>query len=110
VKRQERVNWRVRYIEGDLVPSEETGLRAAVEGELAPLTAEEKADYLAGVTGVSLVSDGFIPFRDNIDHAQRHGVRYVAQPGGSTRDADVAAACEEYGIAMVHTHIRAFHH
>jgi phosphoribosylaminoimidazolecarboxamide formyltransferase/IMP cyclohydrolase len=110
VKRQERVNWRVRYIEGDLVPSEETGLRAAVEGELSPLTAEEKADYLAGVTGVSLVSDGFIPFRDNIDHAQRHGVRYVAQPGGSTRDADVAAACEEYGIAMVHTHIRAFHH
>jgi len=110
VKRQERVNWRVRYLEGDLVPSEEAGLRAALDGELAPLTAEEKAEYLSGVTGVSLVSDGFIPFRDNIDHAQRHGVHYVAQPGGSTRDADVAAACTEYGIAMVHTHIRAFHH
>ncbi len=77
---------------------------------LVPLTDAEKRDYLATISGVSMVSDGFIPFRDNIDHAQRHGVKFIAQPGGSSRDADIERACREYGITMVHTHIRAFHH
>jgi len=110
VKRQDRINWRVRYIEGDLVPSEETALAEALDEPLALLTAEERRAWQERLTGVSLVSDGFIPFRDNIDHAVRHGVRFIAQPGGSTRDADIAAACREYGIAMAHTHLRLFHH
>jgi phosphoribosylaminoimidazolecarboxamide formyltransferase/IMP cyclohydrolase len=110
VKRQDRINWRVRYIEGDLTRFESDALREAIEGPLEPLGAAEKQAFLSRVDGVSLVSDGFIPFRDNIDHAQRHGVRFIAQPGGSTRDAEIAQACREYGIAMVHTHIRAFHH
>jgi phosphoribosylaminoimidazolecarboxamide formyltransferase/IMP cyclohydrolase len=110
VKRQDRINWRVRYIEGDLVPSEEIALREVLDQPLDPLTAEERRAWLARLDGVSLVSDGFIPFRDNIDHAARHGVKFIAQPGGSTRDADIEAACREYGIAMVHTHLRLFHH
>ena len=110
VKRQDRINWRVRYIEGDLTRFETQALAEALLGKLEPLTTEEKREYLARVSGVSLVSDGFIPFRDNIDHAQRHGVKFIAQPGGSTRDAEIEQACREYGIAMVHTHIRAFHH
>jgi phosphoribosylaminoimidazolecarboxamide formyltransferase/IMP cyclohydrolase len=110
VKRQERINWRVRYIEGDLTPGEEDELRKALGGPLDPLTPQEKEDWLAEVSGVSMVSDGFIPFRDNIDHASRHGVQFIAQPGGSTRDAEIEAACREYGIAMVHTGIRLFHH
>jgi phosphoribosylaminoimidazolecarboxamide formyltransferase/IMP cyclohydrolase len=56
------------------------------------------------------VSDGFIPFRDNIDHAAKHGVRFIAEPGGSARDAEVEAACREYGITLVHTNLRLFHH
>ena len=110
VKRQDRINWRVRYIEGDLTSYEAGALREALLGQLEPLSEREKQDYLGQVTGVSLVSDGFIPFRDNIDHAQRHGVKFIAQPGGSTRDAEIEQACRDYGIAMVHTHIRAFHH
>lgn len=110
VKRQDRINWRVRYIEGDLTAYEREALAAALEGPCEPLGEAEKRAFLEGVSGVSMVSDGFIPFRDNIDHAQRHGVRFIAQPGGSTRDADIERACREYGIAMVHTHIRAFHH
>jgi len=110
VKRQDRINWRVRYIEGDLTRFETQALAEALLRKLEPLTTEEKREYLARVSGVSLVSDGFIPFRDNIDHAQRHGVKFIAQPGGSTRDAEIEQACREYGIAMVHTHIRAFHH
>ncbi len=110
VKRQDRINWRVRYIEGDLVPSEEAALRELLDEPLLPLSTDERRAWLARLGGVSLVSDGFIPFRDNIDHAARHGVRFIAQPGGSTRDADIEAACREYGIAMVHTNLRLFHH
>jgi phosphoribosylaminoimidazolecarboxamide formyltransferase/IMP cyclohydrolase len=110
LKRQERINWRVRYIEGDLTRFEERALREALAMDLDPLTADEKHDFLQQVTGVSMVSDGFIPFRDNIDHAQKHGVKFIAQPGGSTRDDDIRDACREYGISMAHTHVRAFHH
>ena len=100
----------MRFIEGDLTRAEEIRLAEALAGTLEPLRPEEKRDWLASVDGVSLVSDGFIPFRDNIDHASRHGVRFIAQPGGSTRDAKIEAACSEYGIAMIHTHLRLFHH
>jgi phosphoribosylaminoimidazolecarboxamide formyltransferase/IMP cyclohydrolase len=110
LKRQDRINWRVRYIEGDLTDYERGALAAVLEAPFEPLSEAEKREFLARVSGVSMVSDGFIPFRDNIDHAQRHGVKFIAQPGGSTRDADIEQACREYGIAMVHTHIRAFHH
>jgi len=110
VKRQQRINWRVRYIEGDLTSFEQAALRDALLEEAAPLTDEERAQWLARLDGVCLVSDGFIPFRDNIDHAQRHGVRFIAQPGGSTRDGEVEAACREYGITLVHTKLRLFHH
>jgi phosphoribosylaminoimidazolecarboxamide formyltransferase/IMP cyclohydrolase len=100
----------VRYIEGDLTGYEREALAAALDSALDPLSDSEKRDFLARVGGVSMVSDGFIPFRDNIDHAQRHGVKFIAQPGGSSRDADIERACREYGITMVHTHVRAFHH
>lgn len=111
VKRQERINFRVRYIEGDLVASEREELEAALDQRFEPLTADEKVDWVKKeLKGVSLTSDGFIPFRDNIDHAARHGVKYIAQPGGSSRDADIEAACRQYGIAMVHTGLRLFHH
>ncbi len=110
VKRQDRINWRVRFIEGDLKRYEEQALRDALEQPLELLSAAERQAWLAELDQVCLVSDGFIPFRDNIDHAARHGVRYIAQPGGSTRDAEIEAACREYGISLVHTGVRLFHH
>ena len=110
VRRQARINWRVRYIEGDLTAGEQAAFAEALTHPVDPLTADEKAAWQAELTGVSLVSDGFVPFRDNIDHAQRHGVSFVAQPGGSARDSEVNAACAEYGITMVHTGLRLFHH
>lgn len=110
VKRQDCINWRVRYIEGDLTGYERKALAEALDGKFEPLTPDEKAEFLQRIRGVGMVSDGFIPFRDNIDHAQRHGVSFIAQPGGSTRDEEVQQACREYGITMVHTHLRAFHH
>ena len=102
---------RVRYIEGDLMPAEEEGvLRDSLEASADPLTDAEKAAFLRTISGVSLVSDGFIPFRDNVDHARKHGVSFIAEPGGSARDADIEAACREYGIALVYTNLRLFHH
>lgn len=68
------------------------------------------AGWLARLDGVTFVSDGSIPFRDNIDEASRHGVRFMAEPGAALRSADVLAACEEHGIMLAHTGIRLFHH
>ena len=110
VKRQERINWRVRYIEGDLTRFEIGAFGEALEAPVDPLAADEKREWLDRIDGGSLVSDGFIPFRDNVDHAQRHGVRAIAEPGGSNRSAEVEAACREYGITLVHTGVRLFHH
>lgn len=110
VRRQDRINWRIRYIEGDYTDGELDTLNEIIDGPLEKLNDEDRSEWLAKLEGVSLVSDGFIPFRDNIDHAQRHGVQFVAQPGGSTRDADIESACRDYGITMVHTALRLFHH
>ena len=110
VRRQERVNWRIRYIEGHFSVAERRAFEAATETPPPPLSAEEHASWLGKLDGVSLVSDGFIPFRDNVDLAAKHGVRFIAQPGGSTRDAEVQNACREHGIAMAHTGVRLFHH
>jgi phosphoribosylaminoimidazolecarboxamide formyltransferase/IMP cyclohydrolase len=59
---------------------------------------------------VTLASDAFIPFRDNVDRAAASGVEFVVQPGGSQRDEDVIAACDSYGMAMAFTGLRLFHH
>lgn len=75
-----------------------------------PLTHAEKKDWLSKLTGVSLGSDAFFPFGDNIERAHRSGVCYVAQPGGSIRDDHVIATCDKYNIAMAFTGIRLFHH
>ena len=76
----------------------------------APLTAEEKKAWLAGVTGVSLGSDAFFPFGDNIERARRSGVTAIVEPGGSIRDDQVIETCDRYGIAMAFCGIRLFHH
>ncbi|MFG2895451.1 hypothetical protein ACGFZH_00130 [Streptomyces zaomyceticus] len=59
---------------------------------------------------MSFVSDGSLPFRDNVDHARRHGVTGIAEPGGSIRSGDVEDACREFGIALARTGLRPFHH
>ena len=73
-------------------------------------TLEEKRAYLSTIKGVSLGSDAFFPFDDNIDRARKSGVSYIAQPGGSKRDDAVIDACNKYGMVMTFTGIRLFHH
>ena len=71
---------------------------------------EEKRAWLNRMTGVALGSDAFFPFGDNIERANKSGVKYIAQPGGSVRDDNVIETCNKYGIAMAFTGIRLFHH
>ena len=74
------------------------------------LTREEKKEYLSKITGVSVGSDAFFPFGDNIIRAAKSGVSYIAEPGGSVRDDNVIAECDNFGIAMAFTGMRLFHH
>ena len=76
----------------------------------APFTKEERKAWIAQNTGVSLGSDAFFPFGDNIERAHRSGVEYIAEPGGSIRDDNVIETCDKYNIAMCFTGIRLFHH
>lgn len=75
-----------------------------------PLSREEKKGWLSTFSGVSLGSDAFFPFGDNIERAKRSGVQYVAQPGGSIRDDNVIDTCNKYNMTMCFTGIRLFHH
>ena len=76
----------------------------------APFTREEQVAYLSTLSGVSLGSDAFFPFSDNIERAKRSGVSYIAEPGGSIRDDLVIECCDKYGMAMAFTGMRLFHH
>lgn len=76
----------------------------------APLTREEKREWIAKNTGVSLGSDAFFPFGDNVERARKSGVTYIAEPGGSIRDDHVIATADKYGMVLAFTGARLFHH
>ncbi len=80
------------------------------DGNVEKLSEKEKEEYLKGIRGVSLSSDAFFPFEDNILRAYRSGVDYIVQPGGSIRDEDVIKACDDLNITMAFSNLRLFHH
>ncbi len=75
-----------------------------------PFTFEEQREYLDSIKDVSLASDAFFPFGDNIERAAKSGVKYVAEPGGSVRDDNVIEVCNKYNMVTVFTGMRLFHH
>ncbi len=110
VGRPERNNAIDLYLQERLTPMEQKTIEDALEKVPPQLTFQERRDWLDKVRGVSLSSDAFIPFRDTIDRARQSGVRYVVQPGNSIRDNDVIKACNDYGMVMVFSGTRLFHH
>ncbi|MBK8988813.1 MAG: phosphoribosylaminoimidazolecarboxamide formyltransferase [Chloroflexi bacterium] len=110
IGRTERDNAIDQFLQEQLTPAEEAVWRQNFTETPERLTAVEKRDWLNQLTAVTLGSDAFFPFRDSIDRAQQSGVRYVVQPGGSLRDDVVTEACNEYGMAMIMTGERLFHH
>ncbi len=111
LKRPDRDNLIDLYISGrggDAIS--ETGWRSCFTERPEPLTQAEREAHRNALAEVSLGSDAFFPFSDNIERAKASGVMYIAQPGGSVRDEDVIAACDRYGMAMFFTKLRLFHH
>jgi phosphoribosylaminoimidazolecarboxamide formyltransferase/IMP cyclohydrolase len=98
------------FLRDDNSFSEDEVLYSNFEGKPERLTADEKKDWISRFKGVSMGSDAFFPFRDNIDRAYRSGVRYIVQPGGSLRDESVLQACNGYGMIMAYSGLRLFHH
>jgi AICAR transformylase/IMP cyclohydrolase PurH len=94
----------------ELSDVERRKLREGLTADPDPLTREERAEWVRRFDGICLSSDAFIPFPDNLDRAAKSNVRYIAQTGGSARDAVVSAAAAEYGMTMVHTGLRLFLH
>jgi len=94
----------------ELDDSDRARLRVAVRDLPPPLDADERREWISTFSPVVLSSDGYIPFRDNVDRARRSGIHAIAQPGGSASDAAVTAAADESEIAMIHTGLRLFWH
>ena len=109
-KRVDKANAIDLYLRSDLTPAEERVWEQNFATLPTRLTPEEQQAWLSKLRGVTLGSDGFIPFRDTIDCAARYGVAYVVQPGGSVRDEDVVQACDDYGMVMAMAGVRFFHH
>ncbi|MEV4602876.1 5-aminoimidazole-4-carboxamide ribonucleotide transformylase [Amycolatopsis sp. NPDC049253] len=103
--RQDRLNWQIRLAEGSLTAAQEAEFT-----ELFPGVSPVLPDPGPWSSHATLASDGFLPFRDNIEHAATIGISHVVEPGGSTRSADVTAACTQHGISLTHTGLRLFHH
>jgi phosphoribosylaminoimidazolecarboxamide formyltransferase / IMP cyclohydrolase len=98
------------YLRDDATGPELERWKRLFEKSPARLTQEQKQQWLGDFRSAVLGSDGYIPFQDSIDRAVQSGVRWVVQPGGSNRDAEVIAACDEHEVAMAFTGIRLFHH
>jgi len=110
VRRQDRINWRVRHIEGDMSPIELGRFVDALTDRPIVLSADDRASWLSRLDDVVFASDGYVPFRDNVDQAAKHGVRYIAHPGGSVRTPEVEHAAAEHDIGIVSTGVRLVHH
>ena len=110
IKRPDRDNAIDQFLQPDVTDAEKKNWTNVFTEIPDQLTNEERRAWLNGLTDVVLGSDAFFPFRDSIDRAARSGVKYVLQPGGSTRDEEVIAACDEYGMTMVFSGLRLFHH
>jgi phosphoribosylaminoimidazolecarboxamide formyltransferase/IMP cyclohydrolase len=110
IKRSDRDNAIDLFLRDDLTPNERSAWEENFVRPPRQLTPDEKQQWLSGLDSVTLGSDAFFPFRDSIDRAAASGVKYVLEPGGSTRDEDVIRAADEYGMTMVFSGVRLFHH
>lgn len=110
LSRSDRDNAIDMFLLDDRTATEDDLLRASLDGPVQPLDSDDRRRWLGRIQGVSVSSDAFLPFRDNLDRAARSGAKYVVQPGGSLRDPDVIEAADAYGMVMVFSGVRLFHH
>jgi phosphoribosylaminoimidazolecarboxamide formyltransferase/IMP cyclohydrolase len=110
VSNVDRTNAHILCIDGGMTAPELRAWKSKFSAPVEALPQEEKSIWLAKLKGVSLSSDAFFPFRDNIDQASKRGVNFIVQPGGSNRDEEVISAADEYEMVMAFSGIRLFHH
>lgn len=110
IKRPDRDNAIDQFLRDDITPNEKTNWSDIFVQTPRQLTLDEKREWLSKLDSVTLGSDAFFPFRDSIDRAAASGVKYVLEPGGSARDNAVIQAANEYGMTMVFSGVRLFHH
>lgn len=110
IARPDRDNAIDLFVRNDTTGYEKDMLYNLLEETPETLSPEEKQEWLKGLKDVTLGSDAYFPFRDNIDRAYRSGVKYIVQPGGSIREGIVIEACNQYGMVMCLTGLRLFHH
>jgi len=110
IKRPDRDNAIDQYLRDDVTPNEKADWGDVFTHAPQQLTPDEKREWLSKLDSITLGSDAFFPFRDSIDRAAVSGVKYVLEPGGSTRDEAVIQAANEYGMTMIFSGVRLFHH
>lgn len=111
VKRAEISNAIDQYVTGTIGEGDDlVKWKALFEEVPAQLSEAKKTEWIGQLDAVSLSSDAFFPFRDNVDRAKRSGVQFIAAPSGSAADQVVIEACNELGITLIHTNLRLFHH
>ena len=108
--RPERINAIELFLNEEMTPEENKVWKENFKHIPEAIGLEARKEWLSNLKNVSLSSDAFIPFRDNIDRAARTGVKFVLQSGGSIQDKNVIDAANEYGMAMVFSGVRLFHH
>jgi phosphoribosylaminoimidazolecarboxamide formyltransferase / IMP cyclohydrolase len=110
--RQDRLNWQIRFAGQEMTPGQRAEFQALFGAE-ARARYDDPAwrdEWMATLHGVTLTSDGFLPFRDNVEYAAAAGVSAIVEPGGSARTDEVAASAKAHGITHVQTGLRLFHH
>ncbi|MFZ5822096.1 MAG: phosphoribosylaminoimidazolecarboxamide formyltransferase [Chloroflexota bacterium] len=110
LKRPDRDNAIDQFLRDDVKPNEKANWGEIFVRTPEQLPPDEKRKWLSGLDSVALGSDAFFPFRDSLDRAAASGVKYVLEPGGSARDEDVIRAADEYGMTMIFSGVRLFHH
>ena len=110
LKRPEKINAIEAYLRGNMTDQERGVWESCFDAVPPPLGEDARQAWLGQMRDIALSSDAYIPFRDNIDRAARTGVKYVVETGGSMRDDEVIAACDEYGMLLAMTGVRLFHH
>ena len=110
--RQDRLNWQIRFAGREMTAGQLAEFRALFGAEARRRydDATWRDEWMGGLVGVTLSSDGFLPFRDNVEYAAAAGVATIVEPGGSARTGEVAASAAAHGIAHVQTGLRLFHH
>ncbi len=110
ITRSARDNAIDQFLQPDVTEAEKSRWKDIFTHIPEKFSLEERSEWLDRLENVTLGSDAFFPFRDSIDRAAQTGVRYILQPGGSSRDEEIIAACDEYGMTMVFSGVRLFHH